>query len=150
MIKFILHLLSTFFLAPAIADISQSVQRTLGRDQSQYLQYNFPIEDGFTVKINISVGEITVYGSFTIRTPSSLTADFEVTSRNFIDYYISPAFYNSSVYTAGRQSQTAGSNNVYLNLQGVDQTNTFSLNTTLGDVTDGGSKSSGTCIYYRV
>ena len=81
-----------------------------------------------------------MYGSFTIRTPSSLTADFEITSSYFIDYYISPAFYNSSmsgaVASRRRKRQSAGGN-VYLNIQGIGETNTFFLNTTHGDATDG-------------
>ena len=45
--------------APAIFEISQELQTTIGRDQATNLEYNFPPE-GLTIKIEISVGELVL------------------------------------------------------------------------------------------
>ena len=134
------------FLAPAKTDISETVENTIAKDQSQYLQYDFPIEEGFTIQIDIILGELIIYGSFSIRSPTSFTADFELQSESSINYYVSPALYNASVYTVPNTEQsrrkrqalneTTNDHNIYLTIVGVKDTNGFFLNTTQGDATD--------------
>ena len=123
--------------APAIFEISQELQTTISRDQATNLEYNFPPE-GLTIKIEISVGELVLYGSFTIRSPSSLTADFEIRSTNEIDYFVSPELYDESVINGGenrRRRQASEDTSVFITLIGQEDINTFSLNTTYDDTT---------------
>ena len=123
--------------APAIFEISQELQTTIGRDQATNLEYNFP-PGGFTIKIEISVGELVLYGSFTIRSPSSLTADFEMRSTSEIDYFVSPELYNESVINYGGENrQASGDTSAFITLVGQEDINTFSLNTTYDDTTTG-------------
>ena len=130
-------LFSLLSTAPAIFEISQELQTTIGRAQATNLEYNFPPE-GLTIKIEISVGELVLYGSFTIRSPSSLTADFKIRSTSEIDYFVSPKLYNESVITYGGENrQASGDTSVFITLVGQEDINTFSLNTTYDDTTTG-------------
>ena len=128
--------------APAIASISDPLETNLGMDESRLLQYPFP-DEGITLKIDNTIGQVQVQGSFTIQNPTSLTADFSIQSTSTgIDYFISPDLYQSS--TGGMQtSRQTGwlSNttaNVYLSIVGLLSNNTFTLNTTYGDTTSAG------------
>ena len=126
--------------APAIFEISQELQTTISRDQATNLEYKFPPE-GLTIKIEISVGELVLYGSFTIRSPSSLTADFEIRSTSEIDYFVSPELYDESVINYGGENchrpQASKDTSVFITLVGQEDINTFSLNTTYNDTTTG-------------
>ena len=118
---------------------------SLSMGKSRLLLYSFTNE-GITLKVDITLGQVLVQGSFIIQNPTSLTADFSVTSTNSgIDYFISPALYQSSIgdlQTSRRRRQTGSTSNitanVYLSIEGLETNNTFSLNTTFGDTTSGG------------
>ena len=128
-----LHFCDDFFLAPAIFDIGETVENTIAKDQSQYLQYDFPIEEGFTIEIHITFGELVIYGSFFIRSPTSLTADFQLQSESSIQYYISPTICIASVYTQENwwEQQVLSDTNysVYLTILGMEDLNHYFLNT---------------------
>ena len=104
------------------------------------LQYTFP-DEGLIIKINIISGRLLIYGSFSVRNPTLLTADFSIQSTSTgIDYFISPDLYQSStggMQTSRRRRQTGSqlntTANVFLSIEGLDTNNTFSLNTTFGD-----------------
>ena len=131
--------------APAIASISDPLKTSLSMDESRLLQYPFP-DEGITLKVDITIGQVQVRGSFTIRNPTSLTADFTIQSTSTgIDYFISPDLYQSStggIQTSRRRRQTGSLSNttanVYLSIVGLLSNNTFSLNTTYGDTTSAG------------
>ena len=129
-------------IAPAIASISDPLETSLGMNETRLLQYPFP-DEGITLKIDITIGQVQVQGSFTIRNPTSLTADFSIQSTSTgIDYFISPDLYQSSTggmqtsYQTGSLSNTTA--NVYLSIVGLLSNNTFTLNTTYGDTTSAG------------
>ena len=127
-------------IAPAIASISDPLKTSLSMDEFLLLQYPFP-DEGITLKIDVTIGQVQVRGSFTIRNPTSLTADFSIQSTSTgIDYFISPDLYQSStggMQTSRRRRQTGSplntTANVFLSIEGLDTNNTFSLNTTFGD-----------------
>ena len=129
-----------FFLlctAPSVTDISQQVQNTIGRNQSQTFKYKYHSE-GFTIKIEVIIGGLVVYGSFLIPTPSSVTADFKFYATNKLDYFVRPSLYNS-VYGDG-QGHLSENATLYISLVGQENNNTFILNTTFGDTTDSGGE----------
>ena len=125
------HLSST---APAVINITQQLQTSIGRNQVTNLEYNFPLV-GLTITIEISVGELVLYGSFTIPSPTSLTADFEIRIINEINFFISPELYSASVVSfiggARRRRQIADDASVYISLAGQGDINTFSTTTGL-------------------
>ena len=121
--------------APALFKISQELQTTISRDQAINLKYNFPPE-GLTIKIKISVGELVLYGSFTIRSPSSLTADFEFRIPSEIDFFVSPELYDESVINYDDENRRRRQDTiVFVTLVGQGDINTFFLNTTFDDTT---------------
>ena len=131
--------------APAIVSVSEYLTASLGMGKSRLLQYPFP-DEGITLKVYITLGQVQVQGSFTIENLTSLTADFSVTSTTSgIDYFISLALYQSSIgglQTICRRCQTGSPSNttanVYLSIKGLQMNNTFFLNTTFGDTTSRG------------
>ena len=132
--------------APAIVSISKLLKTSLGMGEFRLLQYPFP-DEGITLKVDIAFGQIQVHGSFTIRNPTSLTADFSITSNtSYINFFIGSALYQSSIggLQTSRQRRQIGlpSNttvNVYLSIEGLQSYNTFVLNTTFGDTSKGKS-----------
>ena len=132
--------------APAIVSISQLLKASLGMGKFRLLQYPFPNE-GLTLKVDITLGQVQVYGSFTIRNPTSLTADFSITSTTGgINFFISPDLYQSStgdLQTSRRSRQIGSRSNttayVYLSIVGLQTNNTFFLNTTFEDTSKGKS-----------
>jgi uncharacterized protein YegL len=137
----LLQLQSTACTTPAQAQISNEIEGNLDVNEVRLLQYPFP-NDGMTLKINNTVGQLQVLGSFTIRNPTTLTADFSVNSVNnegteSIDYFISPQLYANSTSNANQgTSMSPNSNttsNVYLAVIGLNSTNTFVLDTTTGN-----------------
>ena len=136
----------TIKTAPAIVSISVQLKASLGMGESRLLQYPFP-DEGITLKVDITSGQVLVYGSFTIQNPNSLTADFSITSTtNGINFFIGPDLYHSLIGGSQtiRERRQIGSpsnipTNVYLSIEGLETNNTFSLNTTFGDTSKGKS-----------
>lgn len=118
-----------FLIAPAITYISDKLEGNLEINQVRLLEYKFP-KEGMTLKIDITQGQLIVYGSFSIRNPTVLTADFSIKSTSKINYFISPELYSNSITVNNNISVR-----VYLSLIGLQINNTFSLNTTFGNTT---------------
>ena len=77
--------------APAIVSVSDYLTASLCMGKSRLLQYPFP-DEGITLNVYTTLGQVQVQGSFTIENPTFLTADFSVTSTTSgIDYFISLA-----------------------------------------------------------
>ena len=100
-----------------------------------------------TLKVNITQGDLLIRGSFTIHNPNELTQDFSVMSNgNDIDYFISPELLRQSTDNGNNDGQrtkrqaptptNATDANVYLSIVGLNDNNTFILNTTFGDNTE--------------
>ena len=107
------------------------------------LQYEFP-SMGMTLKVNVTKGNLVVHGSFSVQNPNNLTQDFSVMSNgNDIDHFISPELMRQSTDNGNgggsrKKRQTplptnATGANVYLSIVGLNDNNTFVLNTTFGD-----------------
>ena len=62
-------------------------QGSIGQYESRYYQYNIPSE-GFTFQLNVPEGEMGIYGSYSFRNPTVLSADFETGGSGKIEYYI--------------------------------------------------------------
>ena len=122
------------------------IATTLPKGSSRLLQYEFP-SMGMTLKIDITIGNLAIRGSFSVQNPNELTQDFSVMSNgNDIDYFISPELYLQSTTDdddggSRRKRQTSiptniTGANVYLSVVGLNDNNTFVLNTTFGDTTE--------------
>ena len=123
--------------APALVSINEPLTASLGMGEFRLLQYTFP-DEGITLKVYITLGQVLIHGSFAIRYPTPLTADFSITSNtSSIIFFISPDLYQSStsgLQTSRRHSQTGSPSNttanVHLSIEGLQAINTFSLITT--------------------
>ena len=78
--------------APTIVPISKPLKTSLGMAKFRLLQYPFP-DEGITLKVDITSGQVLVHGLFTTQNPTSLTADFSITNTtNGINFFISQDF----------------------------------------------------------
>ena len=138
------HVISSH-AAPAPSIVSEEFSNSIDDGESQYLQYDFPVDEGFTIEVEVTAGMLTMYGSFSIRNPNAITSDFTATAgdENF-QYFVSPELYNRSVYIGPsddrRKRQSGNDPQLFLALVGIEEINTFSLNTTFGDVSDHAGK----------
>lgn len=132
---FLLYLSS---LAPAMATVGSPLNTTLQMNESRLLAYSFPNE-GMTLDVDIRRGDLLIRGSFSIQNPTVLTQDFSIQSAmsSDVNYYISPNLYQSSTSSLNITTQQFNTTdkNVFISVAGLTSTNTFTLNTTLGNVT---------------
>uniref|UniRef100_A0A1X7VAX4 VWFA domain-containing protein n=1 Tax=Amphimedon queenslandica TaxID=400682 RepID=A0A1X7VAX4_AMPQE len=131
------------------SETGKEIATTLPKGSSRLLVYVFP-SMGMTLKIDITVGNLVVRGSFTVQNPDVLTQDFSVMSNgNDIDYFISPELYIQSTTDddddGSRRRRQTSMPNVYLSIAGLNDINSFALNTTFGDTTSPRPDCSGIC-----
>ena len=129
-------------------EVGTEIVSDIVRGGKRLLKYVFSKAKGLTVKVGTTLGNVLVRGSFSVQNPTELTQDFDVMSNgDDIDYFVSPELYERSttVSTDGqrRKRQAATPTNattneviLYLSIVGLDDNNTFSLNTTIGDTTE--------------
>ena len=124
------------------------IATTIPLGSSRLLQYEFP-SMGMTLKIEITMGNLVVRGSFNVQNPNEFTQDFVVMSNGKdIDFFISPEIMRQSTNNDnndGRRTKRQApiptninitGANVYLSIVGLNDNNTFVLNTTFGDTTE--------------
>ncbi|XP_019849966.1 PREDICTED: uncharacterized protein LOC109580851 [Amphimedon queenslandica] len=133
------------------SETGKEIATTLKKGASRSLQYVFP-SMGMTLKIDITVGNLVVRGSFNVQNPDALTQDFSVMSNgNGIDYFISPQLYIQSTTDddddddGSRRKRQTSMPNVYLSIVGLNDINSFALNTTFADTTSPIPDCSGIC-----
>ena len=127
-------------------EIGREIASRVAKGASRLLKYAFSRVRGMTIKVGITVGNVLVRGSFSVQNPTELTQDFVAMSNGGeIDYYVSPEAYEQSttINTDGqrRKRQTMPNNTtdeltLYLAVIGLNDNNTFTLNTTTGDTTE--------------
>ena len=133
-----MYSIELYITAPSSTTIGRTIDANLQMSEARLLQYAFPSE-GLTLAIDVTQGQIQVYGSFSIPNPTVLTADFSVQFTSGNNYFfVSPELYQSTINTRISKRQTPStdsSTNVYISLTGLQNNNVFSMNTTLGDTT---------------
>ena len=131
--------------APSILEIGRDIVSVVSKGVSRLFRYAFSKTLGMTIKIGIGLGDVLVRGSFSVQNPTELTQDFvAMSSKGVIDYFVSPKAYENStaISTTDGQRQTMPNNvttdelTLYLAVIGLNDNNTFTLNTTTGDTTE--------------
>ena len=146
------------FTASTVVDVEvTSIFRQLDIETKLYLEYFVP-DDGFTIQVELDIGRVVVCGSNSLERPDcsySLTYDWRLEISEYEELFIRPDGFpsNTPVPTHGTPTPTsaptqagtlpttsvpnstqANSNvTVYLTIEGLDDNNVFSLNTTFGD-----------------
>ena len=127
-----------------------SIYRQLDFKTKLYLEYFVPGE-GFTIQVELDIGSVVVCGSNSLERPDcsySLTYDWKLEVSKYKELFIRPDGYPSSGLAtptsaptqatlptnAPKFNGTTNSNvTVYITIEGLDDDNIFSLNTTYGD-----------------
>ena len=126
-----------------------SIFRELKLETKLYLEYLVP-DGGFTIQVELDIGRVVVCGSNSLERPDcsySLTYDWRLEISEFKDVFIGPDGFPSNIPPTPAPTQGTSPtgtppmfnniNNtnitVYLTIEGLDESNVFSLNTTYGD-----------------
>jgi hypothetical protein len=147
----------TSFVASTVIDVEiTSIFRELDFKTKLYLEYFVPGE-GFTIQVELDIGRVVVCGSNSLERPDcsySLTFDWKLEISEYEELFIGPDGFPSNAPappprtpaptnapTQGAlptgtpvfNNATATNVTVYLTIEGLDDNNVFSLNTTYGD-----------------
>ena len=106
---------------PTSLTIGTALTSSVGGGSINYYQYYFP-SNGITIKLNVGTGTINCYVSDRFQNPNEELYDWKIVVSGYADTFIDPNL-------LGR---TPGSN-IYIGLQGVASSNTFTLDSTSGD-----------------
>ena len=133
------------FAASTVVDVEvTSIFRDLNFKTKLYLEYSVP-RGGFTIQVELDIGRIVVCGSNSLERPDcsySLTYDWRLEVSEYEDLFIGPDGFQSnaprtltptSAPTFTPPMFTTTNITVYLTIEGLDENNVFSLNTTYGD-----------------
>lgn len=98
------------------------------------LQFSGPGDEGVTVKICIEKGEIVVYGSYTISSPSKALHDFSKELRAGTDKCFTTSATLDDVDLHKEVTKGQGGNvTVYITIEGLsEKENQFSVNSSVG------------------
>lgn len=110
----------------ADVNIGGGVTVSIGGGVTRYYAVPFTL-GGITLRLDVSVGYIICYASDTIRNPGPGNYVWLVSTRGYADGFIDPAQFGRS-----------GTRYIYVALVGSDPTNTFVLNSTIGNFSSQG------------
>ena len=117
------------------AKIGDSLEGTL--DVGENIRYQYPLpKDGMTVEICVQAGNIVLFASTKVTTPNSALYEYKLdtSGRSSETEVCDDVFVDSP----GRLKRHVVSNiTLYVALNGVDESNIFALNSTIGDTTSG-------------
>ena len=111
-----------------------------------YIGYSVP-QDGFTIKIEVETGAVLVCGSSFLERPDcsySMTYDWKLEVSDYSDIFLDgnglPQIWNHDqkrFYLKRQAKVDTGNVTVFVTVEGmaVNESNTFLLNTTIGDTT---------------
>ena len=144
-------IIHTLLAASTIVDVEiTSIFRELDFRTKLYLEYFVP-EDGFTIQVELDIGRVVVCGSNSLERPDcsySLTYDWKLEISEYEELFIGPDGFRSNAPATPRtpiattiaptgtpifNNPTTTNITVYLTIQGLEDNNVFSLNTTYGD-----------------
>ena len=110
------------YAAPQALTPDTGVSDSLGAGERTYYEFAFDT-DGVTLRLSVTTGTLICYASDLIQNPNEEQGYvWKVTTTNYVDVFLDP----------DALSCRAGST-LYVGLEGVDNSNTFSLNSTTGD-----------------
>ncbi len=145
------------FAASTVIDVEvTSIFRELDIETKLYLEYDVP-EDGFTIQVELDIGRIVACGSNSLERPDcsySLTYDWKLEISEYEELFIGPdglpsnapmpssatatttptsAPTHATLPTTNAPNNSTSNVTVFLTIEGLDDSNIFSLNTTFGD-----------------
>ncbi len=118
------------FVLPTVAaevSIATTVTDTLESGGIKYFEYPFP-DEGLTLKVDVDEGSAVLYASDIIQTPSEALYDWKVETDGYQDVFLDPADLDRPVM----------GDSVYVSVQGLESSNTFSIDSTYGDTSTKG------------
>ena len=113
--------LSSLNIVPTTISVGTALTSSVGYGSIIYYQYDFP-SNGITIILNVGTGTIYCYASDQFQNPNEERYDWKIVVSGYSDVFIDPDL-------LGR----APGSNIYIGLQGVGSTNTFTLASTTGD-----------------
>ena len=131
-----------FFVVSVAAKIGDGLEGTL--DMGENIRYHYPLpEDGMTVEICVQVGNIVLFASTKVTTPNSALYEYklDISGRSSETEVCDDVFVDSPGRLKRNVVSESSNITLYVALNGVDESNIFALNSTIGDTTSGKSTS---------
>ena len=120
------------------ARIGNGLEGTL--DMGENIRYQYPLpEDGMTIKICVQDGKVVLYASTRVTTPNSALYEYklDISGRSSGTEVCDDVFVKSSESKKRNVVPESSNITLYVALNGEEQSNTFALNSTIGDTTSG-------------
>jgi len=109
---------------------------TLDGGELSFFQLPLPV-DGMTFQLQVQQGRIVLYASSRIRNPSAALYDVRLETDSTADAYLDPSDFEDSSSQSSLVKRQATSNftdtTIFVSIEGLDNMNSFVLETTFGD-----------------
>lgn len=108
--------------------------------QGHNVRYNYQIQEGgITIRLCIQEGHVVLYASLTVPNPNRALNDFVLDAvfdgNECKDVFVDPDVMVDSISDKERlgKRQTPPERNLFVSIEGISNSSTFTLNTTMGD-----------------
>ena len=124
---------------PAPVEIGQTIESLLDEGELSFFQFSLPAQ-GMTFQLQVQKGRVVMYASNKIRNPSAALYDVRLETHSIASAYLSPSdFEFDAPDSSSRKRQATANTTIFVSVEGLDNINSFVLDTTFGML------SSGTC-----
>ena len=107
-------------------EINETVSNTIEADKVTHIEFPFSAE-GVTIHLNVTNGSIVLYASDQTPTPNEAFYDWMIETDGYSDVFLDPHLPHGINRTIG--------DTVYVAIEGVDESNNFTLTVVSGDTT---------------
>ena len=112
--------------ASAEIEINETVDTSVGEDETTYIEIPYDSDEGVTIKVNVTNGTVVLYASDRTTTPNEAFYDWMVETDGYSDIYLDPDAVNRTI-----------GDTVYIVIEGEDADNDFTFVSEEGDTTEG-------------
>ncbi len=118
---------------PAPVEVAQTIEGTLDGGEFSFFQFLLPTM-GMTLRLQTQRGRVVVYADDSIQNPNAAFYDYKLETGSNSEVYIDPGALGIDHGTRKRQaSADATETTIYVSLEGIDESNSFELESNVGD-----------------
>jgi hypothetical protein len=110
----------------AEVEINETVDTSVGEDETTYIEVPYDSDEGVTIKINVTNGTVTVYASDQTTTPNEAFYDWMIETGGYSDVFLDPDAVNRTI-----------GDTVYVAIEGQEPDNDFTFVSEEGNTTVG-------------
>lgn len=134
------YVIITIIIAATPVQVGNESHITVGGNGTERLSFSTLLEEGITIRICITAGRLLLYASTTVRNPSEALSNWQgaITTVNLTSINCLTSFFHN-VHNKRRKRAVTESERgmLYLTIEGVENSNEFTVNSENGNVTFG-------------